>query len=655
MNTLIPIGTINRIDINSKNINKYDLDDCDSLVISGPMGSGKTKQIKNLVKKYNNIIFVTFRVTLINQLSEIFSEFTKYSEIENKIIDLNLYNKVITTIDSVHRIVGECDLLIIDEYTYTMTHLVDYVKEREMVYSTLIQYLNSKDTKVLAIDALIEEEDIKYLTYFKEKINYINYNYPFHKNKKIYNYQNNLGLFFNKIKEDLNNNKRIVICANSKTHILFFEELIKKNFPDKRTFSVTSDNADNFIIDEWDTSDVILYSPSITAGISYEKNRFDTCYGFFINISATAEMSIQQLFRVRNLNTNEIHICTHYIGKTDYDLELDKIKDMILKRDKCVIDGLPGIKVNCIKNEIIEDDYFYLFCLVKKRNYISRNKYNNRLMELLKKQGIDNFTNVNGDSKSNINSDYKGFMKILKDNIYDTIANSEDIDYIEADELRNTKNITKNDYYKLKKYTYKDFYMIDNINKEIIKTFDKKKTIFNNLVEIYANKDNLTSFINNKINDIHNENANKHNTIRLHINKKYERLALLLFFIEECGFVNIFDKNKITVDDNIIINFYKKYEELFNILFNANKLGVNSLGLKEVLRYMNSRLRTVFGISLKKDNKNNYEIKGLDLWEKYDNINYYKEEIINRYKIKMEMKENNKELEDIIKEIMNLN
>ena len=366
-------------------------------------------------------------------------------------------------------------------------------------------------------------------------------------------------------------------------------------------------------------------------------------------------MSIQQLFRVRNLNTNEIHICTHYIGKTDYDLELDKIKDMILKRDKCVINGLPGIKVNCIKNEIIEDDYFYLFCLVKKRNYISRNKYNNRLMELLKKQGIDNFTNVNGDSKCNINSDYKSFMKILKDNIYDTIANSEDIDYIEADELRNTKNITKHDYYKLKKYTYKDFYMIDNIDKEIIKTFDKKKTIFNNLVEIYANKDNLTSFINNRINDIHNENANKHNTIRLHINKKYERLALLLFFIEECGFVNIFDKNKITVDDEIIINFYKKYSELFNILFNANKLNVNSLGLKEVLRYMNSRLRTVFGISLKKDNKNNYEIKGLDLWEKYDNINYYKEEIINRYKVKMEMKENNKELEDIIKEIMNLN
>ena len=169
MNTLIPIGSINRIDINSKNINKYNLNDCDSLVISGPMGSGKTKQILNLVKKYNNIIFVTFRVTLINQLSEIFSEFIKYSEIENKIIDLNLYNKVITTIDSVHRIVGECDLLIIDEYTYTMTHLVDYVKEREMVYSTLIQYLNNKYTKVLAIDALIEEEDIKYLTYFKEK------------------------------------------------------------------------------------------------------------------------------------------------------------------------------------------------------------------------------------------------------------------------------------------------------------------------------------------------------------------------------------------------------------------------------------------------------------------------------------------------------
>ena len=65
--------------------------------------------------------------------------------------------------------------------------MVEYVKEREMVYSTLTQYLKNSSTKLLGIDALMEHTDVNYITYFKKKIKYINYNYPFHKNKKIYN------------------------------------------------------------------------------------------------------------------------------------------------------------------------------------------------------------------------------------------------------------------------------------------------------------------------------------------------------------------------------------------------------------------------------------------------------------------------------------
>lgn len=647
------IGKIKKIKKKSSIIDLYNLDNVDALCINAPMGSGKTKNINKLIKKYKNIIFVTFRVTLINQLHKNFKIFEKYSDIDDKIIDLNIHNKIITTVDSLHRIVGECDLLIIDEFTYTLNHLVEYVKEREMVYSTLTQYLNNKETKILALDALMTEEDINFLTYFKENIQYEKYENDLHKDKIIYNYNSNLGGFFNNINKDLQNNKKIYICSNSKTHILFFEDILKKKFSNKVISCVTSENAEEFNLEEWDKSDIVLYSPSITAGISYEKKRFDTCYGFFINISAISEMSIQQLFRIRNINTNEIHLCTMYMGRTDYDTELDDIKKLILNRDKCIVQGLPGIKFNCIKNEIIEDDYFYLFSIIKKKIYKSRNNYNERLIKLLKTQGINNVKTIYGKKDKELNSMYTSFNKINKEKLFDEIINAEDITKEEADLYKKCKKINKEDYTKLRRYMFKDFFLVNEITKDKYKSFEGKRKIFNNLVEINFNIENLNEFINDRINEIHEENNVKNNVIRLHISKKYEKFALLIYFINYIGYKNIFDKNIINIKDEKIIDFYKKYEKMFRYLFIAKPLDINNLNIKDTIKYINSRLKTIFGISLKKDKNNNYKITGLEIWDKYDDISYKKKEIIERYEKKLINKKEQKELDKILQEILN--
>lgn len=647
------IGNIEKIKNKSNCIETYNLDNIDALCINAPMGSGKTKNINNLINKYNNIIFVTFRVTLINQLSLNFKIFEKYSDIDDKIIDLNIHNKVITTIDSLHRIVGECDLLIIDEFTYTLSHLTEYVKEREMVYSTLSQYLYNKNTKVLALDALMNENDIEFLTYFKEKIKYIKYEYSLHSEKKIYNYNNNLSLFFKNINENLKNNKKIYICSNSKSHILFFENMLKNKYINKNISCVTSDNADEFTIQEWDNADIVLYSPSITAGISYEKHRFDVCYGFFINISAIAEMSIQQLFRIRNITTNEIHLCTQYMGRTDYDTELDDIRKLILNRDKCLIKGLPGIKFNCIKNEIIEDDYFCLFINNKRKIYLSRNNYNERLINLLKTQGINKINTIYGNKDKELNSEYRKFNKDSKEKVFEKIANAEDITKEEADIYKNSKNINAEDFIKLKKYMFKDYFLIEEVTKDKLKDFEGKKKIFNNLVEISYNIDKINEFINEKLNEVHEEIGDKHNVIRLHATKRYEKIALLLYFIKYLGYIDIFDKSLIKIKDSIIIDFYRNHEKIFKYLFNAKMLDINNLNLKDTLKYINSRLKTIFGIYLKKNKNNEYIIVGLELWNKYEDIKYDKKEIIDRYKNKIKNKKEQKELDKIIKDIMN--
>jgi hypothetical protein len=176
------------------------------------------------------------------------------------------------------------------------------------------------------------------------------------------------------------------------------------------------------------------------------------------------------------------------------------------------------------------------------------------------------------------------------------------------------------------------------------------------LVEVYFNIEKINEFINDRVNEIHEENNVKSNVTRLHISKKYEKFALLIYFINYIGYKDIFDKNIINIKDEKIIEFYKKYEKMFRYLFIAKPLDINNLNIKDTIKYINSRLKTVFGISLKKNKKdknNNYKISGLEIWDKYDDISYNKKEIIDRYEKKLINKKEQKELDKILQEILN--
>lgn len=89
-----------------------------SLMIRANMGIGKTKQLEKLVKKDKKVIIILFRRSLCKTTSSLFDGFQLYSDIEPEFIDLNIYNKIVSQIDSIHRVFGEADLLVLDEFTY---------------------------------------------------------------------------------------------------------------------------------------------------------------------------------------------------------------------------------------------------------------------------------------------------------------------------------------------------------------------------------------------------------------------------------------------------------------------------------------------------------------------------------------------------------
>lgn len=84
----------------------------DCLLVKANMRVGKTKNIHKLFKDYKKILIVTFRISLCEDLADKF-DFYLYNKEETNEINLDLYDKVVCQINSLGKIVGKFNLLVL--------------------------------------------------------------------------------------------------------------------------------------------------------------------------------------------------------------------------------------------------------------------------------------------------------------------------------------------------------------------------------------------------------------------------------------------------------------------------------------------------------------------------------------------------------------
>ncbi len=121
---------INNTIYSSKNIKKYEFkENFNALCIKANMGIGKTKALEPLLKKYNKVVIVSFRISLDKQYVNNFPDFELYSDIKENTYETDIHPKIVIQIDSLYKLMGEVDLFILDEMTYTLNHLVTSAKK----------------------------------------------------------------------------------------------------------------------------------------------------------------------------------------------------------------------------------------------------------------------------------------------------------------------------------------------------------------------------------------------------------------------------------------------------------------------------------------------------------------------------------------------
>jgi hypothetical protein len=642
-------------EIYSNNILKYNV-----IALKSNMNTGKTYGMPVIFKDYTKILIIYHRISLNVSIYEKWQQygFELYSDIPEHKINLDKHPKIICQIDSIHRIIGKIDLLILDEIESTHEHLCGSktLNETDKCSKSLLNYIKYTP-KIIACDANLKDETCDILFHQKNLIKIQNTYKSFqHRTCHIYHSKENL---IEKLYELIDSDKNIVIPTNSKKQGKKLEKLLKNKYEHIKILRIDSENGFT-TIDDWEKYNIVIYTPTITAGISFDKLHFHSLVGFFSNKSASAEQCSQMLFRSRNLINNNLFIYIHNDNQT----QTKPINDSELNHyiQNIIFDGIKieGIDIDNYNKKMIETTYYKLYRFFLKKINLSFDYFCSYMIQILKDHGLtiynispkvkdfDIYHNIiDAVKNASIQIETEEAENICKatpinEEDYTTLINSktqrtkEENDTIKRHILTNTFDIPHNspleiDWVKhnIKYYMgYKHFKLFKD-DTDILVSIEKCKRIIEKIKENentkYNNSKLLTKSPNSSSEDEKEEYVYKKKTISKKIHQEiyrdrtFEKIYHCLIFIKEAGFNSLSDTAKIKVDYPTIRQYCRENEKRIRGTFERSKMmewGENELEANEknaLSKYVNQKLESCLGIRITPTSKGSlkYEIKSL--------------------------------------------
>ena len=628
-----PSITINQKFISS-NIYTDNLLSHEVIALKSCMNTGKTWSMPKLFNSYRVKVVVYFRVSLNVSIYNKWRDygFELYSDIQDQIIKTEKYNNIIIQIDSLHRIQGKVDLLILDELESTHEHICssEYIKKSKehKALKTLIKHT----PKIIACDANLKDETIN--SFFKDKkVVKIRNDYKPFTNLKCDFYSDKESLI-QKLFDLINSGKNIVVPTNSKGLASKLYSIIHTKFPDKKVLNMSSETV-YVDVEGWKDFNVIIYTPKITAGVSFDETHFHSVVAFFTNKSCNAESSSQMLFRVRNLIDNTMFIHTSKNTKEEYlpitDESINSHINNIIKEGKYPIDKT-GLSVNNFNETVEQNSYYRMYKSFLKKDNISKQYFYSYLKSILKCHGIK-CTYV--DDK--INED------IRKDIRVDIKLSNLEIKKEEAVNIYNSKVLSHNQYLNVLNKKFKDLSDLNSIKRySIVSTFDFTEEVLSPELIVdcipfiksyrnytkYANKsvdvgiqqtEEYHSFFYNKnikedmeVSDSEGEDYEKLSLKKtiysaLGYDRKYLKLKFCLNFIKHAGFKSLGSRDKVFLNwENLYKYVYSENKNISDIFlckpfkFMSEEFDPSDGKKKKVLmEFVNSKLDEWFGVRMK--------------------------------------------------------
>jgi hypothetical protein len=354
-NTFVKNGDRQSQNVNVKNVYIDDIINNENILserliaVKALYGSGKTKRIvfhilEKLFKMKSkckvcfltetNSLNTSITQKLKNYMCNLFPRILIGSHQDTKMKnEKNEYDIFVCSLESIHMCNEIYDYLILDEYESLLFHFtsktMSQMTDECMKFDKLVDLMKSSKRCIL-LDADLTMSRVNIAKsiigcdcsfYNCLDNNFKDYTYSvFYKRSEM----------FNKFKISCDNSKKIIFCSNSKKELERIYEERKCNFNGNTALLCSNkvvrihygNSKEEKVIPKIDfiadldnnlqmlDVDILLFTPTITTGVSIEVNFFDVMYasGFNKN-TAIARAFVQMLFRPRNLKDKDINIC----------------------------------------------------------------------------------------------------------------------------------------------------------------------------------------------------------------------------------------------------------------------------------------------------------------------------------------------------------
>lgn len=441
----------NKTEYEEEYMREYEL--VPTLAVKAQMKVGKTKALhKYVAKNFDNtkiIRFITFRQTFSNHVFNMFNDFELYSTIKGT-ISTNV-KRVIIQVESLYRLQLDenniIDLLILDEIESILNQLGSGLHKNFNASFAMFLWMLKTARHVVCMDANISDRTFNILSKFRKDPIYFHHNkWQSAKNDKFY-FTIDKNVWLSQLCTKLKEGKRIVIPTNSIMEAKTCEMLIREMYPDKniKMFSSELKHSEkqlyfNDVHKYWTELDVLIYTPTCSAGVSYELEHFDVLFGYFCNTSCDVETCRQMMHRVRNIKTGEYYIYLQELDMAKLPTTSEELHKYLYNKRTNMFQYVKDANLQYSYDidghiRFYETDYYFIWLENMSIGNLSKNDFSARFIGQVRETGAS-IKNMEAGDES-ITTEHCDARKMVEDKQNNDIASAVDLSPEEVEIILN--------------------------------------------------------------------------------------------------------------------------------------------------------------------------------------------------------------------------
>jgi hypothetical protein len=374
-------------------------------VIHAAMKMGKTKMLRQYIADNfpadsivpNVIRFVSFRQTFGSNIKENFPDFTLYSDVKGAVLN---HPRLIVQVESLHRIEitdTPPDLLILDECESIFEQFESGLIRRFAQTCAVFIYLLKHSKHVICMDANVTSRTEAILEHIRGG-DPPHYHHNVYQNACDYSYRVTTAypVWAALLDRCIAAGERVAVPVSSLRLANALYDTLTRRHPQKSIMLYSSETPQSVKLEHfanvnksWVKYDVVIYTPTVTAGVSFEARHFDRVYGYFTSISCGDLSCIQMLGRIRDVAKREITLCI-MSAAADFPVEPDEIVELFYARRQCLFSENNGIypEYNVVGEIILhKTPYFHIWVENTRARNLSRNYFEQRLISAIRRTG----------------------------------------------------------------------------------------------------------------------------------------------------------------------------------------------------------------------------------------------------------------------------